>query len=53
MQWYEILIIVLAVCFVAGVVAWRIVRKVQGKSGCDCGCGNCSGACPHCAQKKK
>ena len=53
MTWYEILIIVLAVCFVLGVVIWQIVRKKQGKGGCDCGYSNCSGGCPHCAQRKK
>lgn len=53
MQWYEILIIVAAACFVAGVAAWRIIRKKQGKSGCDCGCASCSGCCLHCKQEKK
>ena len=37
MTWYEILIIVLAAAFVAGVFGWRIVRKKLGKGGCDCG----------------
>ena len=47
MEWYEILVIVLAACFVAGIVIWQIIRKKQGKNGCDCscGCGNCAG-CP-------
>ncbi len=53
MHWYEILIIVLAVCFVVAVVVWQIVRRAQGKGGCDCGCANCNGACPHCTQKKE
>ena len=54
MTWYEILIIVLAAAFVAGVVGWRLVRKKLGKGGCDCGCSDR----PHCtscppAQKAK
>lgn len=53
MQWYEIVIIVLAVAFVAGVAVWQIIRKKQGKSGCDCGCSQCTGACPHCAEAQK
>ena len=51
MQWYEILIIVLACAFVAGVIAWRIIRKKQGKSGCDC-CDGCGGSCPACKSKE-
>lgn len=51
MQWYEILIIVLACAFVIGVVVWQIVRKKKGKSGCDCG-GNCA-ACRGCAHTQK
>lgn len=47
MTWYEILIIVLASAFVIGVIVWQIVRKVQGKSGCDCG--DCGGNCSHCS----
>lgn len=52
MAWYEILLIAAAACFVVGVAAWRIVRRKQGKGGCDCGRG-CGGNCPHCAQGKK
>ena len=52
MQWYEIMIIVLACAFVVGVIAWRIIRKMQGKSGCDCGCG-CGGNCPSCKSKQE
>ena len=51
MQWYEILLIVLAGAFVVGVAVWQIIRKKQGKSGCDCG--SCSGGCPHCAAAQK
>lgn len=52
MTWYEIAIIVAAVCFVAGVIVWQIVRRKQGKPGCDCGCSHCEG-CPACSAKKK
>jgi len=31
MQWYEILIIVLACAFVVGVVVWQILRKKKGQ----------------------
>ena len=48
MTWYEILIIVLAAAFVIGVFGWRIVRKKQGRGGCDCGCSDCS----HCTLGK-
>lgn len=51
MQVYEILIIVAACAFVVGVAVWQIIRKVQGKGGCDCGEG-CS-SCPHCKHCKK
>ena len=37
MNWYEYLIIVAAALFVVGVIVWRIVRKVQGKGGCEIG----------------
>lgn len=47
MLWYEILIIVLACAFVAGVAIWQIVRRKKGKGGC-CDCQNCS----HCASCK-
>ena len=52
MTWYEILIIVLAAAFVAGVFGWRIVRKKLGKGGCDCGCSDCS-HCTACSAAKK
>ena len=53
MNWYEYLIIVAAALFVVGVIVWRIVRKVQGKGGCDCG-GNCSGCggCSTCRENR-
>lgn len=52
MTWYEILIIVLAAAFVIGVLGWRIVRKMQGRGGCDCGCSDCS-HCTACSAAKK
>ena len=52
MTWYEILIIVLAAAFVIGVFGWRIVRKMQGMGGCDCGCSDCS-HCTACSAAKK
>ena len=42
MTWYEILIIVLAAAFGAGVFGRGIVRKKLGKGGRDCGCSDCS-----------
>lgn len=49
----DIAIIVLAAVAVVGVIVWRIVRKKQGKSGCDCGCsGGCAG-CSACPSTKK
>ena len=50
MQWYEILIIVLAAAFVVGIAVWQIIRRKKGKVGCDC-CSACSGQCPHCTAK--
>ena len=54
MSWWEILLIVAAGAFVAGVVVYNIVRKKKGKGGCDCGCSGCSGCsgCPSKEQKK-
>lgn len=54
MQWYEYLLIAAAAAFVIGVIVWQIVRKKQGKSGCDCGgaCSRCSG-CSACREKEK
>ena len=51
MTWYEILIIVAACLIVVGVIVSGIVRKKQGKSGCDCGCSSCSG-CAGCSSRK-
>lgn len=53
MQWYEILLIVAAAAFVVGVIVWQIIRKKQGKGGCDCGCSHCSGNCFACKPKKE
>lgn len=54
MQWYEILLIVLAAGFVIGVVAWRVIARKRGKGGCDCGfdCSACAG-CSACREKKE
>ena len=52
MQWYEILIIVLAATFVLGVAIMTIIRKKQGKSSCGCDCGY-GGACSGCKAKDK
>ena len=51
MQWYEILIIVLAASFVVGIGIWQIVRRKKGKGGCDC-CSDCT-HCPHCKGKEE
>ncbi|MDE6412195.1 MAG: FeoB-associated Cys-rich membrane protein [Clostridia bacterium] len=48
MNWYEILVIVLATAFVVGVCIWQIIRKKKGKGGCDCGCTTCA----HCSRCK-
>ena len=52
MLWYEILLIVAAAAFVLGIIVWQIIRKKQGKGGCDCGCSNCPSGCS-CAKAKK
>lgn len=52
MQWYEILIIVLAAAFVLGVIIMSLIRKKQGKSSCGCDCSGCSG-CSACKGKDK
>ena len=43
MTWYEILIIIAACLIVIGVIVASVVRKKQGKTGCGCDCGGCSG----------
>ena len=50
----EIIVVIAAVVIVAGVFIGWIVRKKQGKTGCDCGCSSCphSAAC-HSAKTKK
>lgn len=48
MTWWEILIIVLIAAFVVGYIAYAIVRRKQGKGGCDCCGGSCSG-CSDCS----
>ena len=51
MEWYEILLIAAAAAFVIGVAVWRLVRKIQGKGGCDCA--HCSGNCSSCKSEGK
>jgi len=50
MEWYEVLVIVVAALFVLGVIVASVIRRLKGKSGCDCG-GNCS-CCSGCSLKK-
>ena len=47
----DVIILILAVAVVAGVIAWQIIRKKQGKSGC-CDCSSCSGGCANCPSRK-
>ena len=51
MQWYEILVIVLAAAFVVGVAVWQAIRRKKGKGGCDC-CSDCA-HCSHCTPKEQ
>ncbi len=52
MSWWEILIIIAAAAFVAGVAVWSFVKRKKGKGGCaDC-CGNCCG-CAGCSHPEK
>lgn len=52
MSWWEILIIIAACAFVVGVIAASVIRKKQGRSGCDCGgCAGCTG-CAACNREK-
>ena len=41
-----------AAAFVLGVIVLTIIRKKQGKSGCGCDCGCCSGNCASCKPKE-
>ena len=43
----EIFIIIGAAALVIGVIASKIIKKIQGKPTCDCGCDDC----PHCCKK--
>ena len=51
MTWWEILIVILIAAFVVGYIAYAIVRRKQGKGGCDC-CGGCSG-CSGCSTRPR
>ncbi len=53
MSWWEILIIVATVLFVAAVIVASVVRKLQGKSSCCSECGGNCAMCSACAQKEK
>ncbi len=53
MSWWEILIIVAAAAFVVGVIVMSVIRKKQGKTSCDCGCGGNCAACHGCASSKE
>ncbi|MGN1234822.1 MAG: FeoB-associated Cys-rich membrane protein [Christensenellaceae bacterium] len=54
MQWFEILVVVLAVLFVGGVTGKAVVDKVRsGSTGCKgCGCGCSCSSCAHCKKGK-
>ena len=47
----DVIILIIAVAVVGGVIAWQIIRKKQGKSGC-CDCSSCSGGCASCPSRK-
>jgi len=51
MKPWEIILIVACAAIVVGVVVAAVVRKLKGKSGCDCDCASC-GMCSHCAAKQ-
>ncbi len=46
----DIAVIVIVAVLAAAAIAYLAVRKIKGKSGCDCG-GNCS-ACGKCKSEK-
>lgn len=53
MEWYEILLIVFSVLFVASVIVASIVRKKKGKHSCDCcDCSSCR-LCSRCQETTK
>ncbi len=53
MNGLDIAIIVIVSVAVAGILCWLIYRKIKhGKSGCDCGCGNCCD-CASCNKNHK
>lgn len=49
----SVIIAIVAVGLVVFAVVYHIVRKKQGKSGCDCGCANCPGHCSSRPPKKE
>lgn len=48
----SIIIGVLAVGIVVATIIVSAIRKKQGKTGCSCGCANCSHAC-HCNDEEE
>ena len=48
----DIAIILFCVAVVGGVIAGKIIAKKKGKSGCGCGCTDCS-KCPSVCQRKE
>ncbi len=49
----SVVIAVVAVGLVVFAIVYHVVRKKQGKSGCDCGCSNCPGHCSFCLPENK
>lgn len=52
MKPWEIILIVACVAIVVGVIVATVVRKLKGKSGCDCDCASCK-LCSHCTSQTK
>jgi|GEM_PF-1437425 len=52
----EIIVIVLAVAFVAFVIARQIIKKIKAKKSgvidCGCGCGGSCSGCTHCNREQ-
>ncbi len=46
----EIILIIVCAAVVIGVIASRIIKRIQGKPTCDCG--ECGGNCAHCQAAK-
>ena len=52
MSWWEICIIIAAALFVVAVATFSIIRRKQGKTCCDCGCGK-GAQCARCHEARK